>query len=138
MKKILTLALIVSIIALLSCEKEDINSNLIGKWELRASSGGYRDLSLPAFDYSPGNGTILKFTDKKYFEYSKGGLTKSGKYTITKQAVSWQEEPAQRIIYDNNTSMGAERFFEINGDKLIIYVGAPISLDGIEQTYQKL
>ena len=137
MKKILILALLVKIMTLLSCKKEEINSSLIGSWELRASAGGYRDPSLPAFDYSPGNGFILKFTNTEYFQYSKGQLTKSGEYTLVKEDVSWKEEPIQRIIYNNDTSINSKKFFEIEGNKLIMYIGAPSSLDGIEETYQK-
>ncbi len=152
-KQLLLVLLLIPMLALLACEKESIDAQstedvnvasieggdepLIGSWELRSSQGGYRDATLPPPDFSSGNGTILKFTATQYFQYAKGQLTRSGTYTVTKETSFINNKPMYRIIYDGKQTNTFREFFEIKGDKLIIYAGAPISLDGIEMTFQK-
>lgn len=139
MKKLLTLMLISVAVLTLSCKKEKETTitakDLSGSWELRSSFGGMIAGGIPP-NYSPGNGSILKFTETDYQEFSKGQLMKSGTYTLSKENFYSSDVLMYRIIYDGNVEAFKE-YVEIVDGKLKVYDGM-VSADGIEYVYQKI
>ncbi|MDQ3292186.1 MAG: hypothetical protein M3Q05_12945 [Bacteroidota bacterium] len=132
MHKLILLLVLLNLTCILGCRKEKIDNTLTGRWELRSTAGGY---NMP-HTYTPGNGTILKFEDDKYYRYSNGQLVKSGTYTLV-EGRSFDNRRMNQIIYDGDTSFPT-KFLEIRKGKLIIYLGAHISLDGAVVQYEKL
>jgi hypothetical protein len=65
--------ILVLLLASLSCKKSRFHSadDLIGKWELRISSGGIAG----RIEYPPGNGNIVQFLSNGTYSYQSGGQT---------------------------------------------------------------
>lgn len=102
-----------------SCEKDVATSSLIkGEWELRTAING--STGTPT-NYSSGNGTVLKFTETNYENYSGGKLIKSGSYKIVKDISAIKKEVFDRILYDNEYN-SVKIFFKIENNKLNTWV----------------
>jgi hypothetical protein len=72
-----------AIVLMLSCRKNNIPvpDQLLGKWELRESSGGIAG----TIKYNPGNGVVLNFYDNKGYKFVIPGLpSRTGIYEIQK------------------------------------------------------
>lgn len=135
MKKLFTLALILTIFSYLGCKKDlpyDPNIDLEGTWELRASVGG-QAAGVPS-EVAPGNGNLMKFTGKNYEKMADGKLVKAGTYTLIRE-ISWTATET-RIVFDND--MKTKYFVEILKGRLILYSYGPISADGTKEDYEKI
>lgn len=135
MKKLSTLALIFTMFLFLGCKKDlpyDPKISLVGTWELRASVGG-QIAGVPS-EVAPGNGNLLKFSEKNYEKIIDGKIVKAGSYTLIKET-SWTATDT-RLIFDNDLS--TRYFVEILKGRLIIYAYGPISSDGTKEEYEKI
>ncbi|MBO9203504.1 MULTISPECIES: hypothetical protein [Niastella] len=79
-----TVILILIITMLCCCKKKgnefnDATNNLVNRWELRASVGGFAGTII----YEPGNGSIVEFkSDHSFINYEKGNIIRSGTYDL--------------------------------------------------------
>src|SRR5687768_16383191 len=129
------------------CKKEngddnsEMNTSLVGIWELRYSSGGM----MAPTSYPAGNGPRIRFEETK-FQYSKGGqVIFEGTYQLATDSIIDVRTCAKlppatsapnRLIYNNNPS-GSREFFELSGNTLKIMTGC-IPLDGGTSTYKRV
>ena len=123
------------------CAKDTTNSSIVGAWELRQAQTGM----IPAIDYSPGNGSILKFSNSTYEKYTNNSLVASGHYILMEDASVAAEvglvipsgQFTRRIIYDNDFS-SRKTFIQISDNKLTFLSGY-FPLDGGSNIlYQKI
>ncbi|MDF3077022.1 MAG: hypothetical protein K0S09_911 [Sphingobacteriaceae bacterium] len=122
-----------------SCKKEDIESSLVGTWELRTLEG-----DMGTITYPPGNGNVIKFTKGEYQILKNGAVTKAGTYTIVADAgfemsiclVKKKGEFENRIIYDGDNS-SQKTFIHISGNKLFLASGCFASDGGVKKEYEK-
>jgi len=115
------------ICAVVSCKKESDDSRIIGEWEIRSYAGGL----LPSAQFPAGNGQVLKFTATDYVQIKDGQILKSGTYKIIEEKF-W--EGNYRIIFDEDLQ-ALPTYLKISDNKLTIFTGAPVSLDGLETIY---
>lgn len=124
------LVLFIALFTVSACKKEKEESDnlgLVGEWEIRSSVGGLS----PSAEFPEGNGKILKFSETGYQRLENGKVIKSGTYQIIEEKF-WAGN--YRIIFDGDLT-GLTQYIEISKDKLTIYSGAPIALDGLETVY---
>ena len=112
-----------------SCSKESGNA-IESNWELMIRSGGF---SGSTQTYAPGNGNAYAFRNDAYQKYTSSQLTKSGRFRVIKDSSYTQHQPANRIIFDNDSA--ATR-------TLINFVDTTMVLtedvyDGFRYTYRK-
>ena len=110
------------------------SSILVGSWEIRQRIGGL----MPGEVYSPGNGSILKFTLTDYEMYSKGQLDKRGTYSVVTEKSFLNDQLMSRLIYDNHDDPSSKTFFEVSHNKLTLYYGTTIAADGTETEYDRV
>ena len=115
------------------CTKDGANySSIVGAWELRQVQAGM----IPAIDYSPGNGSILKFSNSMYEKYTNNSLVASGQYILIEDTSVEAEvglvipsgQFTRRIIYDNDFS-SRKTFIQASDNKLTFLSGY-FPLDG--------
>ena len=135
MKKLGTLSLIFTMFLFLGCKKDlpyNPTISLVGNWELRASVGG-QIAGVPS-EFAPGNGNVLKFSEKNYEKMVDGKLVKAGSYTLIRET-SWTATET-RLVFDNDLS--TRYFVEILKGRLIVYAHGPISSNGTKEDYEKI
>lgn len=133
MKKLFTLILMSALIFTLGCKKDKQLSpvgSIIGSWEIRKEIGGQIAGAPDAFE--PGNGNILRFSDKTYAYIQNGVVLYSGAYTIGSKGSGTAKE--NTLIFVDN---GGTRTYEIDNNKLTIYHGV-IAADGNILIYEKV
>jgi hypothetical protein len=129
----------------IACKKDNINKqsgdSISGTWELEQAQTGM----IPAINYPPGNGDILKFTDSDYQVFSNNQLIKSGVYTIDEDASVQSEvclalpadEYRNRIIYDNDYT-SHKVFIQMSNNTLIFLSGCFAFDAGVYKKYTKM
>jgi len=115
----------------LNCSKQNqsIGEQLLGKWELQKSVGGWGG----TINYSPGNGNVLEFTKINYVRYTNGQLSESGAYSIIKDTIWGSIE--DRIIYNNDLNAYPKIFVRIANNQLSFYSNI---IDAGSNIYQKI
>lgn len=136
MKISLKIALIFTVIAFVSCDKEErLQSKLEGTWELRHIEGGYRPANSPS-NYEPGNGNILKFDGNKFQQKYGNNPAINGTYTIIEEETNVNgDNLSYKIDFQSDQNIG-DPFFKISGGKLRLYYGH-IAADGFVSMYEK-
>ena len=127
------------LLASASCEKHaqrsDSPQSLKGSWELSAVQSSMTPLT----SYLPGNGNILKFTDKTYSISSKGQTVKTGNYTVVEDhSFNALVVPAGQFIHrvDYQDSRIQKVFFQVNGDTLTFLSGIFALDSGVKMQYR--
>jgi hypothetical protein len=128
---LLMICLGMSVMIFAGCKKNssDPSASLTGGWEMRTSVGGL----LPGKIYPAGNGNIWEFKKDSFRTYWNGKLIDSGKYQITKDAVSPFGTKLNRIMTSPSDKIGG-LFYQFSNDTLSLYMGYFLS-DGATSTY---
>jgi hypothetical protein len=129
MKKIAVIILL--FIVFVACHKDSpVLPGLMGKWELRTTSGGFAGGTQ---NYPKGNGNILQFTSTTaYKRYEANKLTSEGTYEIKKGIIIYSNEKVDSIYFDQHNWGDV---INVQGTKLTIGTGYA---DGIVSGYEKI
>jgi hypothetical protein len=128
MKKSFRLLIIIAALFITSCEKANVKLSLPGSWQLSQVSGGMIG-NQPA-----GKGYGLELTGTEYRKFENGQVVKSGTYTLVYEKPLLSDRKMYRIIYDNDLK-ATKQFIDIKKGTMIIYLGGPNVLDGLQLTY---
>ena len=110
MKKLLLL--FVSVLALSSCQKEDVvedkpgssRHSIVGTWEFYAYEGGYDDGAYYYEEVSAEDRTVINFLESGDYTATEGGDTDLGTWRIVGDFITLSEESSTgwRVILDRN------------------------------------
>lgn len=129
------LLLLFLFVTFISCKKNKQSPppSLVGTWELRIVAS----MNPTAF-YSPGNDTIIKFTQDTYERYIGGQRTENGTYRVMKDMFPGYEGnvPGNRIIFDNIVS-SPRTSYRIDSNRLSIVYGHDMQ-DGAGYVYERI
>lgn len=128
-----------------SCKKNnhaDVSTSIVGSWELWQIAAG---MNPNPYNYPPGNGHILKFSDEHYAIYENGSLVKSGQYLVIRDAtvevnvclVLPSGQFTNRIIYDS-TYDGPKVFLQISNNTLTFLSGCYAYDAGSRTEYKRV
>lgn len=121
-------------------QKNDMSSQIIGRWELREVQNGM----IPAVTYPAGNGIVLVFTGAGYERYENGQLVKSGHYAIVKDNAALPGECLDlsagqsviRLLFDGNRN-DSKRIEELTSNKLVLTSGCAALDSGGYMEYER-
>ncbi|WP_439879760.1 hypothetical protein ACSX1A_11285 [Pontibacter sp. MBLB2868] len=131
MKRYLLPLFLIIMLSFSSCDEENIaNDSIVGEWEMKSASNG---MTGALTDYSPGNGSIMKFTDSSYEIISNWQLTRSGLYSIVKETSNLDNKIYNRVVYDNETN-SIKSFFKVENNLLYIWTDGN---DGTSVVYRR-
>jgi hypothetical protein len=129
----LSFLLIISMIFVFSCTKEDISTNhsLTGEWQWVSSSGGITGKTITPT--TAGFERKLVFTSKsKYSQYKNDELEKSGTFEIVRAKSIYKVELVDFIKFDDGTMSVIQ---EISSNDLSL---ADNKFDGYGETYKRI
>src|SRR4051812_47448124 len=126
MRKIITIIVLFTV--LVACRKQDpVLPGLIGKWELRTTSGGFAGGTQ---NYPKGNGKILQFASTTaYKRYEANKLASEGTYQIKKNILIYGNQRVDSVYFDQHNWGDV---ISVQGTKLTIGTGYA---DGIVTSY---
>ncbi|WP_158798274.1 hypothetical protein [Pedobacter sp. L105] len=137
MKKILAPILLFNLAFMMSCKKDksiatDHLNNVNGSWTLKSEKRILTTGTIDTAIVKPG--TIVKFTDSLYENYSNYALVSKGTFKLSIALSPKTNTKKQVIIFDKNPA--TEVFFDVVDDKLVYY-NNELNADAGVLTFQK-
>jgi hypothetical protein len=130
----ITLVIVLALISIQACKKQDTftEKTIVGIWELKTVSGGVGGLT---YNFSHGNGYILKFSDSTFEQYVSGAITDYGSYYVVKDTVSCDIFKHNIIFHGQNGTINQRLY--IVSDDLALNDGCRFA-DGYNRHYVRL